>query len=158
MPESEAVHRFLMCRAIASLVAIPLEHVAETLRPLPISQFDGVPPFVLGVSIVRSVPTAVVDLNRLIKPDTGAPASSPRRFVSLRVGQRMIALAVDDVVGVRALAEGALTALPPLFREIDGACLSSIGTLDAELVLLLEASRVMPESSWLALESAGIAA
>lgn len=158
MPESETVRRFLMCRVGSSLAAIPLEHVAETLRPLPIGQLGGIPPFVLGVSILRGIPTPVVDLNRLLTQNSGGPASPPRRFVSLRVGQRMLALAVDDVVAVRVLTESVLTDIPPLVREIDDTCLSSMGTLDAELVLVLEASRVMSESSWLALERAGAVA
>lgn len=158
MPENKTARRFLMCRVGSSLAAIPLEHVVETLRPLPISQLGGVPAFVLGVSILRGIPTPVVDLNRLLTSNTGAPTSPPRRFVSLRVGQRTLALAVDDVLAIRALAEDSLTDIPPLVREIDGTCLSSMGTLDAELVLILEASRVMSESSWLALECAGAAA
>lgn len=158
MPDSEAVRRFLMCRASSSLAAIPLEHVAETMRPLPINQLGGAPPFVLGVSIVRGIPTPVVDLNRLLTSTAGSPASAPRRFVSLRIGQRMTALAVDDVVAVRALPAGALMDIPPLIRDIDSACVASMGALDAQLVLLLAASRVMPESGWLALERAGAVA
>jgi purine-binding chemotaxis protein CheW len=155
--EGERVHRFLICRAGSSMGAIPLEHVRETLRPLPVRQLAGMPTFVLGVSVVRGIPTPVVDLNCLLTSNTGTPASPPRRFVYIRVGQRSLALAVDDVLGVRALTDAVLGDLPPLVSEIDAACLSSMGTLDAELVLLIEASRVMPESSWTVLEAAGTA-
>jgi chemotaxis signal transduction protein len=40
--------------------AIPLHHVAETLRPLPIQSVAGMPNFVRGVSVIRGTPTPVV--------------------------------------------------------------------------------------------------
>lgn len=158
MPESDKVRRFLICRVGSSLGAIPVEHVGETMPPLPVRQLADVPPFVLGVSILRGIPTPIVDLNRLLTAPTRAPACAPRRFVSVRAGRRTLGLAVDDVVGVRALPEAVLADVPPLVHAVDAAYLSSIGTLDAQLVLLLEASRLLPESTWTALAAAGAGA
>ena len=45
----------------ARACAIPLDHVAETMRPLPIEPVAGTPGFVRGVSVIRGAPTPVVD-------------------------------------------------------------------------------------------------
>jgi chemotaxis signal transduction protein len=55
-----------------------------------------------------------------------------------------MALAVDSVVGVRPIRAGALHALPPLLR--DSAVIAAIGVLDAQLLVVLQASRLLPEA------------
>jgi chemotaxis signal transduction protein len=51
----------------ARACAFPLHHVAETMRPLPIESVAGTPSFVRGVSVIRGVPTPVVDLKALLE-------------------------------------------------------------------------------------------
>lgn len=158
MAGSDKVRRFLVCRAGSTLGAIPVEHVGETLPPLPVTQLADVPPYVLGVAILRGNATPIVDLNRLLTPATAQSAGAPRRFVSVHVGPRTLGLAVEEVIGVRALPEAVLAEVPPLVHAIDSAYLSSMGALDAGIVLLLEASRLLPESTWATLAAAGAAA
>src|SRR5512140_1874586 len=88
-------HRALIVTAGAYRCALPLPHVAETMRPLPLQSFADMPPFVRGASIIRGEPVPVVDLAGLF----GAADSAIGRFVVVRVEQRRVALGVEAVVG-----------------------------------------------------------
>ena len=129
----------LVCRARTRLCALPLVHVVETMRPLPITPLAGAPPFVRGLSVIRGVPVPVVDLGALL---SGSEPASPMRFVTLRLEDRCVALAVEGVLGIQELP-GTLRSLPPLLAEASAEALSSVGTLDAELLLVLETARLM---------------
>jgi purine-binding chemotaxis protein CheW len=148
-PDRDA-NLILLCRVGSSVCALPIEHVSETMRPLPVEPFAGSPTFVLGLSIIRGSPVPVVDAGRLL----GA-AEQPRltRFVTIKVGERRAALAVGAVVGVWSLAATSLDELPPLLREASGDVVAAIGRLDADLLLVLRSARIVPESVWTALEA-----
>jgi purine-binding chemotaxis protein CheW len=149
--------RALLCRARGSLVAVRLEEVIETMRPLAVTPVgpragahDRLPGFVLGLSLVRGAAIPVVDLGAML----GVPeAAAPRRFVTVRVGARAVALAVEEVVGIRALPVAALEELPPLLREV-GAAVAAVGAADAELLVVLRLLRAVPTEIWAALEAA----
>src|ERR1039458_3558579 len=89
----------LLCRVHGRRCALPLEHVVETMRPLPIGPLAGAPPGVSGLAVIRGAPVPVVDLSRLFSSDVGYIEVAPTRFVTVRVGQRVVALAVDRVEG-----------------------------------------------------------
>lgn len=144
--------RFLIVRSDAFLCALPLEHVAETMRPLPVEPLAGMPSFLLGVSIIRGGAVPVVDAARLL----GSAPTAPGRFVTVRLGEtRRVALAVDGVIGVRELPESSLDHLPPLIRNANAEAISAVSTLDAELLLVLRGARLVPEPVWHAIESEG---
>jgi purine-binding chemotaxis protein CheW len=149
MTGAEKDDRFLLCRIGSRIGALTLKDVREVMRPLPIEPLAGAPPFVLGLAIVRGFPTPVIDAGRLLGP---IGLRSPARFVSLRLGERTVALAVDGVLDVRPLAARAVVDIPPLLREAGADLVSAIGALDTELLLVLEAARLVPESIWGALE------
>jgi purine-binding chemotaxis protein CheW len=129
--------------------AVPLGLVRETMRPLPIEPLAGVPPFVRGLSIIRGVPTPVIDLGGLL----GAPAERAQRFVTVQAGERQVALVVDSVLGVRSLASAAFGALPPLLQGAPAEAIEAVGTLDAQLLLVLRASRLVPDDVWRVLDA-----
>jgi purine-binding chemotaxis protein CheW len=137
----------LICRVGDLLCAVPLRLVAETMRPLPIEPLAGVPSYVLGVAIIRDRPTAVVDAGALIAGRTG----SPSRFVTLRVGDRPVALAVDAVVGIAAVPEDGVHGLPTLLQSPRLAAVSAAGALDGALLLALETARLVPDDVWAAM-------
>jgi len=142
----------LVCRVETGLCAIPVEHVREIMRPLPIAPLAEMPRFVRGVAVVRGVPIPVIDAATLL----GAISfRQPGRFVALRSNARSAALAVESVLGVRDLSTASIHALPPLLRDASGDIMSTIGTLDAELLFVLQAARVCPESVWQALDVGG---
>jgi purine-binding chemotaxis protein CheW len=136
----------LVCRVASRLLAIPLREVSETMRPLPVSAMPGAPPFVRGAAIVRGEAAPVLDGGLLLG---GKALAAAGRFVTLRVDGRPVALAVDEVLGVRALGSAVLAELPPLLQN--AATVESVGILDAQLLVLLQAARLVPESVWSAL-------
>jgi purine-binding chemotaxis protein CheW len=135
---------WLLCRVGRSSCALPLEHVIETLRPLPIEPVTDAPRSVLGLSVIRGIPIPVIDIGALI----GESETHPQRMVTLTTGTRRVALTVGSILGVRSFESGSFSALPPLLQEAVGHVVSAIGTLDTELLLLLRAARLVPES-WL---------
>jgi purine-binding chemotaxis protein CheW len=153
---AEESERFLLCRIGSRIGALALKDVRETMRPLPIEPLPGMPPFVLGVAIVRGIPAPVVDAERLLKP-AAAPSppmiSSPGRFVSLKLGERTAVLAVDAVLDIRPLAAGIAADIPPLLREAGIEQMAVIGALDTQLLLVLEAARLVPEPVWSAIKA-----
>jgi purine-binding chemotaxis protein CheW len=124
-----------------TLCAIPIEFVVETMRPLPVEPLGTAHDFVAGLTIIRGVPLPVVDTARLLGMGGGVSA----RFVVVRVGERKAALTFDNVVEVRRFAPNELRELPPLLAAN---AVAAIGAADAALLLVLEASRAIPDALW----------
>ena len=162
MVRADESDRFLLCCIGSRIGALALRDVRETMRPLPIEPLLGAPLFVLGLATIRGSPTPVVDVGRLLGPSSSSviPALSPSaaRFVSLKLGERTAALAVDAVLDVRAVSAQILANIPPLLREAGASVASVVGTLDTRLLLVLEAARLVPDSVWSAMETPGDAA
>ncbi len=144
----------LVCRVGALLCALPLAHVGETMRPLPVQPLSGVPSFVRGVAIVRGRPTPVVDATALLLDTTGAAG----RFVTVSPGERPFMLAVDAVIGVTILPGDIADALPSLLRTPRLAAVAATGVLDGALLFVLEHARLVPEEVWARLAPGGAAA
>jgi purine-binding chemotaxis protein CheW len=147
----------LLFRVGTCICAIPLEHVVETMRPLPIDALAGMPELVLGVAVIRGAPVPVVDVGRLVVM-TGGGAHERRRFVTLAIdaGARRVALAVDDVLGVRWLPAQAGDDLPPLLGGGRSDGVAALRSLDAGLLVVLDAARIVPESVWAAVAAATV--
>ncbi len=124
--------------------AIPLAHVTETMRPLALEAMVGTPQFVLGLSLLRGVPTPVVDLAVLL----GLPPAVAERWVSLRVEQRQVALAVSTVIAVRTLPRASVLDLPPLVSGAAKETLAALSVLDTQLLLVLRAGWSLPDALW----------
>jgi len=133
----------LLLRAAGRACALPLGSVVETLRPLPIQILAGAPFYISGVALVRGEPTPVIDLGVLL----GGAKQDPSRFVRLRLGERAAALAVDQILGVRTL-DASNGGLPPLLRGVADETLSSLETLDEQLLWVLRDSVTLPETAW----------
>jgi purine-binding chemotaxis protein CheW len=132
---------WLVCRAGTHLCAMALQHVAEVMRMLPIEPLAGAPHYVRGLCIIRGAPTPVVDTGSLM----GDRATRPERLVAVKAGGRGVALAVEAVVGVRAIRAGASDQMPPLLRDAATETVAAIGILDAELLFFLRTARIVPE-------------
>ena len=135
----------LVVAAGSRACAVPLAHVVETMRPLPIEAVPGMPSFVRGLAVVRGAPVPVVDLADAMG---ASETSAPTRFVLLKLGSRRAVLAVSAVVGVRDLDAASLEQLPPLLRGAGTDLVEAIGMLDAELLVVLHATRILPEETW----------
>lgn len=132
---------WLLCRAAAHLYAIPLEHVIESMRALPIEAISEAPRYVRGLSVIRGSPVPVVDPGLLL----GDQPTHARRLVTIRSGHRTIALAAEAVLGIRSIAPETFNQLPPLLRDAAAQTIAAIGTLDAELLFFLNETRIVPE-------------
>jgi purine-binding chemotaxis protein CheW len=122
------------------------------MRPLPVEIVGGTPEFVSGLSIIRGVPLPVVDTGSLL----GLGKSRPTRFVTVRAGNRLVALKVDAVLGIRVIPDESLQDLPPLLSDAPAELIAAIGAIDSELVLVLRTARVVPESIWNVIELEGV--
>lgn len=111
------------------------------MRPLRSEPLAGVPAFIRGIAVIRGVPTPVIDAAHLVN---GSP-SNPTRFVTLRTGRRRVALAVDSVIGIATIPHDALQALPPL---VENSGLDTIAALEAELLFVLNSTRLVPDEVW----------
>lgn len=131
--------------------ALPLQHVIETMRPLPIEALAGVNRPVSGVAIIRGAAMPVVDLAWLLAGEE----SHPTRFVTVNADGRRVALAVDAVVDVRVIPTGSVNDLPPLLQDANADAIATIGTLDAELLMVLRTGRLLPETVWNAFDAEG---
>jgi purine-binding chemotaxis protein CheW len=134
---------WLLCRAGSFVCALPLTNVIEIMRILRIEPIADAPDFVRGLAIIRGVATPVVDIAHLFG---GSPAA-PHRLVTVKAGTRVVALAVDSVLGVRSMDTAGITeALPPLLRDAASDMVSAIGRLDADLLFFLNTAGIVPEA------------
>lgn len=139
----------LLCQVGSIVCALPLPHVAETMRPLPIEAVAGAAAFIDGVSIIRGTPLPVIDLARLLGHSTAEPRT---RLLVVKIGERNAALAVGSVVGIRYLDPAQLVELPPLLAGVSSEVVSAVGSLEARLLLVLETSKVLPHAGWATVE------
>ena len=137
--------RMLVVTGAGHRVGVPLANVRETMRPLPIEPLRDAPPFALGLAVIRGVSVPVVDLGALL--GRVGPALGFSRFVTLAVGERLVALAVDRVETVATVDGSELAAMPPLLAQAAGGVVEAVGLHDAALLLVLQASRILPDGS-----------
>lgn len=144
----------LLARARRRICALPLEHVSETLRCLPLEPVPGVPPFVHGVSVLRGEPVPVVDLGALLGLEE---APRPTRLVAVTVAGRRVALAVEEVLRIVPAATIGRRDLPPLLRGAGEGVVRSLAALDQGFLAILEAGRLLPDEVWNTIAVAGSA-
>jgi purine-binding chemotaxis protein CheW len=125
--------------------------VVETMRPLPIEAVAGTPDAVQGLAVIRGAAVPVLDLGFFLE----GRSEHPTRFVTVRTGKNHVALAVDSVVGLSLISPHSLRDVPPLLGDVAGNTVAAIGTLDAELLLVLDAALLVPESVWSAITASG---
>jgi purine-binding chemotaxis protein CheW len=146
----QAAGAALLCQVGSLICALPLQHIRETMRPLPLEPFNGMPSYVDGLSIIRGAPVPVVDLARLLGNESAARRT---RLVVVKVQRRHVALSVERVIGVRALDSVASGVLPPLLGDARADFVSAVGALDAHLLVVLESGLILPDSTWASLEN-----
>jgi purine-binding chemotaxis protein CheW len=133
----------LLFRLAGLTCAVPAQHVVETMRPLPVLPIDDMPPFVQGVATIRGTPTPVLNPVPLL----GRPASAPARFVTLRGGNRVAALPVDEVLGVVTLDTAQLDSRPSLLSSAGPQLVTGLAMKDGALHLVLDATRLVEAAS-----------
>ena len=138
------MQRYLLVRSGSIVCAIPVHEVAETMRPLPAESITGMLPFVRGLSVIRGRPTTVLDLTSLLE---GSAPGAVSRYVTLRNGERPVALAVEEVIGIREIETGSLETMGLLVNERRSDLVHQVGALGEGLLMVLSASRVIEEAN-----------
>jgi purine-binding chemotaxis protein CheW len=147
--ETSAQAIVLVVDAGSRLCAIPIADVVETMRPLEVESVPGMPRFLMGIAIIRGSPIPVVALGELLGTRQDKPIG---RYVLLNLGEHKIALAVEKVLGVRRLDDSVMHGLPPLLKEPQKELVAEIGVKDERLLLVLRATRMIPDEVWQTLE------
>ena len=143
----------LVFRAGPLLCALALDEVIETLRPLELRPLAGTPPFVRGISVLRGVPTPVIDVARLL----GNEAIEPQRFVAVRTERGAVALATGPILGIRDVDASPTGGHPALLGGRSSRLVAGVGTIGAEPLMLLQSMRAVPDEVWEAAAAAGVA-
>lgn len=125
--------------------ALPCAHVIETMRRLPVTPLDQMPPFAVGLATIRSARIPVVDLGVLL----GQP-SSGGRMITVRAGARTVGVLVDSVIGVERFPTSAFAGRPPLLRDAAHALVQAVASRDHDLRLVLEAGRLIEHGAFAA--------
>jgi purine-binding chemotaxis protein CheW len=146
---AEASTSWLLCRSGSMLCALPIEQVREIMRVLPLERFAAAPRYVLGLSIIRGAPVPVVDIGLII----GSTATKAARLVAVEAADRTVALAMEDVIGITAISAMTFSQLPPLLRDAAAETIAAVSALDSELLVVLRASRLVPEAVFAALDA-----
>jgi purine-binding chemotaxis protein CheW len=163
----------LVFRAGTLLCALPLGEVIETMRPLETRPLAGTAAFVRGISVLRGVPTPVIDVARLLtgaasesgpNAQSGANAQSGpnaesgaggrlggtgriERYVAVGTEHGPVALATGTVLGIRDTEAGPAEAHPALLGG-SHRLVAGVGTFGAEPLLLLQSMRAVPDEVW----------
>jgi purine-binding chemotaxis protein CheW len=116
--------------------AVPIAHVAEILKPLPITPVPRAPSVVIGVMTVRGRLVTVIDLRRRLKLRESPPDARSRILIT-DTGEERIGLLVDEVMQVHRLAESEIEP-----RDVLGGdpqpYLAGIGRPDGAVLMLLD--------------------
>jgi purine-binding chemotaxis protein CheW len=141
----------LIFRAGSLQCALALDDVVETMRPLETRPLAGTPSFVSGISVLRGVPTPVIDVARLLG---GGPAEV-ERYVAVRTERGSVALATGPILGIRVVDTSA-GGHPALLTGGGSGLVAGVATLGREPLLLLQSMRAIGEDVWEAAAAAGV--
>ena len=138
--------RWLLCKTRSRCFALPVGAALEIMRALPTERVATAPPFVLGVSIIRGIPVPVVDTAALL----GEPMSDAKRFSTVRARSRILAFAIESVIGLHTIPKAVQEKLPALFGNNDA--IAAIAALDEGITYFLNAARAVSEDFLAALD------
>lgn len=125
--------------------ALAIADIIETMRPLPIEPIAGTPPYLLGLSRIRGNAVPVIDLNAIV---CGEAAAIHSRFVTVRVQDRVAALAVRSVAGIVPLQTTAAETLVPLLQNTNSDVIEAISARDSDFVLVLRTAHLLSPDEW----------
>jgi len=146
MPLSDApIAAVLVARAGVHRCALPAQDVVEVMRRLPVRAITARAACIEGLAIIRGQAVPVVSLPRLFDP---AATQTTTRFIAVRIGTRLVALAVSEILGMRRLPARQLSVLPPLLGAIEQTAVSGLEVLDHQLLVVLDCARLISDGDW----------
>lgn len=109
--------------------------VREIIPQRRTTRLPGAPAFVCGLINLRGTIVTVLDLARRLERSAGAKADGS--YIMVEVGSKLVGIAVDDVMDVRALADSEIEAATA--DEARGGIVQGMGRLgDERMVVLLD--------------------
>jgi purine-binding chemotaxis protein CheW len=108
------------------------------MRPCRLERIELAPAYLLGLALIHGETVPVVDAGLLLTGERG----DATRLVVLTVGERRVALAVEEVTGARVLEAGELERLPPLLADRSD-LVAHLAVLDGTLVEVLQSGRLL---------------
>ncbi|HSA57364.1 MAG TPA: chemotaxis protein CheW [Gemmatimonadaceae bacterium] len=132
----------------ADIAAVERVLKYETPRGIP-----NVPAWIEGVIEYQGRVVPVIDLRRRFELAHDG-AGTHTRMIVFSTETELVAVVVDAVLDVRALPESELAEPPAFFRGLAGAYLRGLARRDGELVVVLDANRLLSSRDRLALEPA----
>jgi purine-binding chemotaxis protein CheW len=117
--------------------AVEITHVAEILRPPPITEVPRAPRIVLGVISVRGKLVTVIDMRRRFRLAESPPDRKTRVLLAGAGHEEPIGLLVDEVLQVYRLAESEIEPANALGGE-QPAHIAGIGRPPDALLILLD--------------------
>ena len=106
-----------------------------------------------GLALIRGNPVPVLDLGRLLGESADSRAS---RFVLLKLNGRRVAIAVEEVPGLRSLGRSLLS-LSRILDEANPASVAGVSVSDQNLLFVLEVARIIPDELWRNLDQRAVA-
>ena len=144
----------LIFRAGPLLCALDLDEIVETMRPLETRALAGTPSFVRGITVLRGVPTPVIDVSRLL--GGAATTEQPDRYLAVRSERGAVALATGEILGIRTVEAEPTGGHPALLGGRSTRLVAGVGILGTEPLLLLQSMRAVPDEVWEAAAAAGV--
>jgi purine-binding chemotaxis protein CheW len=149
---SAAIAQIVTFRINQDLFAADVRAVERVLRYQPATPVRNVPAWITGVLEYQKRVVPMLDLRARFEMPPAATTNETRVLIFNASGN-WVAGVVDAVLDVSVLDRARLEPPPPLFRGLAGEYLHGIVRRDAQLVMLLDADRILSATERLVLES-----
>ena len=135
VPAPAAAMRALLFALGDQVYGCDIAMVREIIPQRRTTRLPGAPAFVCGLINLRGTIVTVLDLARRLERSVGAKPDGS--YVMVEVGSKLVGIAVDDVMDVRALADSEIQAATA--DEARGGIVQGMGRLgDERMVVLLD--------------------
>ncbi|MGD9791078.1 MAG: chemotaxis protein CheW [Phycisphaerales bacterium] len=126
--------------------AVNILSVQEINRMMELTRVPQSPPEVEGVINLRGQIIPVVDLRKTFNLPQAAHSESSR-IVVVEVHSKMVGLIVDRVHEVRRIDQSIVEPPPAMVCSLRSEFIDGVGKLEDRLIILLNLSKLFPESS-----------
>lgn len=152
-----ATEKIVVFRLADDSFAADVQAVERVLKYQPPRAVPNVPAWISGVIDYQQRVVPVVDLRRRFELPEAGPSEQARILV-LNAGGEWIAVVVDAVTEVGAIAGSELQPPPKYFRGLAGEYLRGLVRREAGLVIVLDPERLLSATERIVLERATEAA
>jgi purine-binding chemotaxis protein CheW len=126
----------------SDVYAVEIAHIAEILKPLPITEVPRAPRDVVGVMSVRGKLVTVIDLRRRFRLAEEPMNRKTRILLVEHGGEEQIGLLVDEVVQVYRLSEAEIEPANVLGGD-QPAHIAGIGRPEGALLVLVDLKPIL---------------